>query len=235
MLKTLYALQQLEVAEHNIEMEKQKSAEVLQLRQIKAAFLSKKTQYQSLLVEIAQLQRDLESLPQQILECKEKVDEERAAIYDGSVMGMKELDARELQAAAWEKKAAELEEMQATMKEELQKMEGFSGVLKGEMALQYKEFSAVKSQYLMAEEDRQQRLQELARQKADLLAGIDAKDLEWFHREQKRFHGTPIAKLGQNQVCSGCHTMVPPVVFSRTMKGLKTCCENCGRILFIAD
>lgn len=235
MLKTLYALQQLEVAEQVILREKKDSPEAVRLRAIKAAFESKKKQYLNLEAELAQAKIELDAYPVQIAEAKAQAEAEQAAIYDGSTNSMKELEARESQSQTWSDKADELESLSTSLAAEIELMTQTMAQLKEEMATQYQEFRAVKSQYLLADEDRQQRLQELGARKEELIKTIPEADLAWFRNEQRRFNGTPIAKLSMEQVCSGCHTMVPPVVFSRTTKGQHSCCETCGRLLFIED
>jgi len=235
MLSKLYDLQQLEAEERHISEEKSNSAELLALREVKQAFEVKKQSYLRLQAGLESLLKEQERLPGELAEMKEKRDGESAAIYDGSITSTKALTARETQLAALEDHLHEIEERLGILDQEIKQREDAVAELKAEMEEQYLEFRRLKAICLEKEADHNKRIEDLQRQQEELLPQINAEDMEWFRREQRRFNGTPIAKLSQEQVCSGCHTKVPPAIFTRTIRLKSTICDNCGRILFIDE
>lgn len=235
MLKSLYALQQLEVAEEAIHTERMNSREYKELRRIKAAFEAKKQQYLRLQNDIAALSDELAAYPAQLAEQQRKIAAEQSAIYDGSVSSPKALAAREAQLAALNEGLGLLETAQRAKQLELEQKQSASGSLKEEMTEQYEVFRRVKEAYQSAQAQRDARLAELAEKKAALLAEIDEDSLAWFESLRARFKGTPVAMLDAQHVCSGCHTIVTPIAYKRALLGQQTHCEKCGRILFVSE
>lgn len=235
MLKTLYALQQLEVSEAAINTERMNSLEYKELRSIKAAFDVKKQQYQRLQNDIAALSDLLATYPRQISVQQEKINAEQAAIYDGSVSSPKVLAAREAQLAALHEGLARLEEEQRLKQLELDQKQSAVVCLKEELMEQYQSFHRVKELYQAAQADRDSRLAGLAEKKAMLLQEIDPKTLAWYESLREKFNGTPVARLDEQHVCSGCHTIVTPIAYKRALLGKLANCEKCGRVLFVDE
>ena len=76
---------------------------------------------------------------------------------------------------------------------------------------------------------------ELARKKEEITASLDSDELAWYAQIRHKCDGTPIAKLSSGQVCGGCFTIVTPATYRRTVNGQTTCCEKCGRVLFVEE
>ena len=103
------------------------------------------------------------------------------------------------------------------------------------MADDHNQFLELKTAVRKIQEDSAKRLTELEEEKKALIANIDADELSWYENVRNKCGGSPVAKLSADHVCSGCHTIVPPITFKRTSMGRKTICENCGRTLFVEE
>ena len=107
--------------------------------------------------------------------------------------------------------------------------------LKRQMAHDYEDFTRLKSQVQQLQAGAKQHREQLEQQRKELEATIPADELAWYESVKNKCGGTPVAMLNADHVCSGCHTIVPPITFKRTTLGQKTVCENCGRTLFVED
>jgi len=235
MLKLLYQLQEVEAAQLAVEQEKRNSVEYRNLRSIRAAFENKKQQYFRLENDLKQLAEQLAAFPQRIADAERKLEGERNAIYNGSVVSAKALSAREAQAAAVEERLAELKALQAAYQGEQAQKQAAHRQLKQEMEQQYAEFRRIKEHYQIQENKRQEGLTALEERKKTLTAQIDEPTMSWYEAERQRFGGSPVAMLSAEHVCSGCHTVAPPITFKRSQQKQKTFCERCGRMLFIDE
>lgn len=233
MLNLLFRLQQIEAEERAIAAERINSQEYKELRSIKAAFDVKKQQYSRLMNDLDSLAEEINGFPARLAEGRSRLEKERAAIYDGSVSSPKALAAREAQVKALEENLAELQALEAMHLGEREQKRAVASQLEQEMEEQYHCFRDIKQSYQAAQDIRQQRLDALNAAKAELIPGIDAQSMQWFEEQRQRFGGTPVASLNEQHICSGCHTMVPPITYKRTMLGQRTFCEKCGRILFV--
>lgn len=235
MLKQLYQLQLIETKERHELEKQQKSNEFQQLRKVKADFTHQKDSYLQLEQEIAALDEQLASFPAQMAELEEKISAENAAIYDGSVVNAKELAAREAQIAALTEKLHELQSLESLYIGEREQKKGAAGEIKKQMAHDYQEFNSLKVQVQQMQAEVKERLEEMEQQKKELEAAIPADELAWYESVKNKCGGTPVAMLNADHVCSGCHTIVPPITFKRTSMGQQTICENCGRTLFVEE
>lgn len=235
MLKDLFALQCVELAERDVHEERAESAELQQLRQIKAALAGRKEDLYRAEQEISALAEQLSDFPRQIKELEAKIVKENQAIYDGSVVNLRELNARETQAAALSEKLKELQNLQALYQGEQQQKSADCQEIKKQMATDYQRFIELKAAYQELERDWQKRLAELGRQREKLASAIDPQELQWYESVKCRCNGAPLAMLNEEHVCGGCHTIVPPITFKRTRLGQRTYCEKCGRTLFVEE
>jgi predicted nucleic acid-binding Zn-ribbon protein len=235
MLKDLYALQKVELAERAVQEERAASRELQQLRQVKAALAERKENLSRIGQEIAALTEQLAGFPRQIKELEDKIAKENKAIYDGSVVNVRELNARETQAAVLSEKLKELQSLQALYLGEQEQKSAQSGEIKKKMTADYQRFIELKATYQELEKNWRQKLEDLLAAKQQLVTSIAPQELQWFESVKCRCGGTPVAMLSEDHVCSGCHTIVPPITFKRTTLGQKTYCEKCGRTLFVAD
>ena len=235
MLKQLYQLQLIETQERN-ELEKQRqSTEFQQLRKVKADFTHQKESYLQLEKDLAALDEQLAAFPAQMTELEEKISAENAAIYDGSVVNTKELAARESQIAALTEKLHELQSIESLYMGEREQKKNTIHELKRKMAADYEDFTRLKNEVQQLQAEAKQRLLDLEKQKKELESTISADELACYERVKNKCGGTPVAMLNADHVCSGCHTIVPPITFKRTSLGQKTVCENCGRTLFVEE
>lgn len=234
-VKVLFEYQQLEVVERNIINERNNSAELGELRRIKAEFVLNKQQYLALINDIAALNSLVKNFPQQLAMQQEKIEAEQNAIYDGSVSSMKALATREAQLAALQERLAQMEGEKSACEEELVRKQAEVNELKQRMDEQYASFKAIKSDYEAAEIKRQQMLSSLSVAKNELQQQIPEAEMRWFEDQKDRFQGSPLAKLDANHVCGGCHTMVTPICYKRVTNGITSTCENCGRTLFVEE
>lgn len=233
MLNLLFRLQQLEAEERSIAAERINSQEYKQLRAIKAAFDAKKQQYLRLSEDIASLAGELETFPARLAEAERRLAAEQTAIYDGSVSSSKALAARESQAASLAESLSELRSLQAAYEGEQAQKQAVSEQLRREMEEQYLSFRDIKQSYQAAQDIRQQKLDQLTAAKQQIVSRVDGQTLLWFEQQREKFGGSPVACLNQQHICSGCHTMAPPITYKRTLQGQRTYCEKCGRILFV--
>lgn len=235
MLKELFDLQNIELAEKAVLEEKKESREFKQLKALKSAFDLQKENYLRIEKELAALDSQLAVFPKQIEELEERLNRENKAIYDGSVSNLKELSARETQAAALGDKLKELQNLQDLYHSEYeQKCEEYEENKK-HISENYQQFIEIKETFQKMQEAWEKELEDLAAKKQALIAGIPKNELLWFENVKDKCDGTPIAMLNAEHVCSGCHTIVPPITFKRTSLGQKTFCEKCGRTLFVEE
>ena len=233
MLKDLYELQKIEVAENNIAAAVRESDAYHVMRNLKTDFDGKKAEYAAAEADLDSLKDQIAEFPAKIQEIKDKLENENKAMYDGSVENLKELGAREDQIAALEDKLQELEALKALYEGEKEQKEQAQAALKMSMAKDYAEFKKAREEYSAIEEENKQKLAKLAADKEAVIATISAEDMAWYEQYRYKCNGSPIARLGADHVCQGCFTIVPPVTYQRTALGQSTYCEKCGRVLFI--
>ncbi|MBQ1502159.1 MAG: hypothetical protein IIZ45_06065 [Firmicutes bacterium] len=232
MLKDLYELQKLEVREREIAEAAKKSAAYKEMKTLRADFDAKKETYQAAEADLASLAEQLSAFPAEIREVEEKIKAENKAIYDGSVGNMKELNARENQAAALEDKLKELQSLNTLYTGEQEQKIKAQEELKLLLARDHAAFEEAKAAYQEIQAESEKQLADLEAQREEIVKGISADDMSWYETVRYKCNGSPIARLDSDQVCSGCHTIVPPVTYYRTLRGEQTYCEKCGRYLF---
>ena len=164
-----------------------------------------------------------------------KIEEEKAAIYDGSVVNVKELSAREAQVAALTEKLKEMENLNELYLSEYEQKVEEKESSAARIAAAYDAFTQIKEDYQKLLVGWQEQTDGVKRQREELKATIAEDELAWYERMKNKCNGTPIAKLNSEHVCSGCFTIVPPITFKRTCLGQETYCEKCGRILFVDE
>lgn len=233
MLKKLFDLQNIELAKKAILEEKKECWEFRQLKALKAAFDLQKENYLEMEKELASLDSQLAVFPKQIEELEERLNRENKAIYNGSVSNLKELSAREAQVSALSDKLKELQNLQEQCFNEYSQKHAEHEENKNNMSENYQQFIKIKEAFQKMQEAWDKKLADLAAQKQALIAAIPESELMWFESVKGKCHGTPIAMLNAEHVCSGCYTIVPPITYKRTSLGQKTFCEKCGRTLFV--
>jgi predicted nucleic acid-binding Zn-ribbon protein len=232
MLTLLYQLQKLEIKEAAISSAQKNCPEYRQVRELKARFGQQKKELLRLQDQLSALRQQTQALPLDIAEISAKLERERSAVYDGSVANIREFNARQAQISALEEKNT------ALLAEQKQKQEEFQRGLRQAKKLQQtmqEQHQLLGQQYQLYDDLRQSwqnELSALAADKEELLTRIAGEDLAWYEAQKPMFAGSPVARLESNQVCSGCHTMVTPILYKRTVQGERTRCEKCGRYLF---
>lgn len=235
MLKDLFEMQKVEIKERALLAEKQNSCEFTELKSLKADFDKKKAEYHNLAKDIAALEAQLAAFPGQMQDIESKITEQNHAIYDGSVSNVKELSAREAQVDTLRDRLAEIRSLQAIYQGEKEQKSAAAEQLKAEINEMFNRFNELKETFAAMQQDWQKRLEALAEERREMSKDIAAAELKWFESVKDKYDGTPVARLSHDQVCSGCHTIVPPITFKRTSQGQKTFCEKCGRTLFVED
>lgn len=235
MLETLYKLQRLEAEEAVVQASQKNCAEYRALRELKAEFerlkqnlLQRKEQIDALQQEIRPLSGDLDGM-------RQKLEQERAALYDGSVANIRELTAREAQINALTEKTAALTERQSQKQTDLRRLTQQAKTLQQRMTEQHQQFAEQYKEYEVLRENWQNALQALATDKQELLSQVAEQELAWYEEQKPLFAGSPVARLDANHVCDGCRTLVTPMLYKRTVFGERTRCEKCGRYLFLGD
>ncbi len=235
MLKDVYELQKVELMKRAIIIEKQTSRELAELKALKADFDAKKLLYAQISQEAAVLEAQLDNFPKQIQELDEQITAQNQAIYDGSIKNTKELAAREAQVTALRDKLAELNSLKALYQGEKDQKTATAEELKEKLNTTYERFGQLKTTFTAMQQSWQERLDQLDEQQQACAAKLSEGELAWFESIKEKFDGSPVAMLSNEQVCHGCHTIVPPITFKRTKLGQKTFCEKCGRTLFVEE
>ncbi|MDO4733426.1 MAG: hypothetical protein Q4B50_07945 [Bacillota bacterium] len=234
-LKVLYDLQEVEAAQKDLQLKRQNSFAVLELKRIKREFEEKKAGFQNLEKSAALLRMDLEAFPERILQTEERLKDEEKAVYSREITSARLLAAQEAQVSACQQKLAELKALQLAYQGELRQQEDQLATLKAELEQLYRTFRKKKALALKQEEEYQSQIGILSRQQKELQEQLAADELSWFRKEQGRREGRPIARMGPDLVCGYCHRMATQALFKRA-KGKDFCaCEQCGRILFIDE
>jgi len=234
-LKLLYDLQEVEAEQKDIQVQRQSSQAVLELKRIKRKFEEKKRIYLDLNSAAAQIKADLDAFPERIQQTELRLQEEQKAIYSSEITSARALAAREAQVAACQQKLSELSALHLAYMGEAQQKADQLDLIKKEMESLYREFRQKKAAALQQENVYQSRINALAEKQAALIEALCPEDLDWFRREEKSHSGRPISRMTANMVCGHCHRMVTSSLYKR-VKGKNLCsCEHCGRILFIDD
>jgi len=234
MLNLLYQLQNLDVEAKKIDEEQKSSGINRELRDIKTSFEQDKKEWIDGEEGSKQLSATIRHITLSIEELKAKAEQEKVAIYDGSIRNTRELSAKEQQVAALEKNI----DVQVAEKDSLQSklflLQKKSQDLKEQMESDYAKFNNLKKSGKEERLKSEQRQEVINTQIASLRKDIPDNLLNWYAQNKEKFSGTPLAFLNNDHVCSGCHTAVPPIVAKRTAEGkVDTFCEKCGRKLFI--
>ena len=233
MLTLLYKLQKLEIQEAAVLTARKKCTEYRQLRELKAGFEKQKTRLLQMQEQLSSLQKQIKTLANEIAEISSKLENERIAVYDGSIANIREFNARQTQISALEEKNAVL------TAEQTRKQQEYQSGLRQAKQVQHKleeQYTLLNEQYLRYDNLRQgwqNELNTLSIDKEALLVQIDSENLAWYEEKKLLFAGMPVAKLDINKTCDGCHTMVTPILYKRTVQGERTRCEKCGRYLII--
>ena len=233
MLTLLYQLQELEVREAAIVAAQKNCPEYRQVRELKARFGQQKKELLRLQEQLSALQQQTQALPLDIAEISAKLERERAAVYDGSVANIREFNARQTQISALEEKNTALAEELKLKQAEFQRGLRQAKKLQQSLEEQHQQLSQQYQQFEDLRQGWQSELKELAAAQEAMRAQIASEELAWYEGQKPLFAGTPLAQLLGNQVCCGCHTMVTPILYKRTVQGERTRCEKCGRYLFV--
>jgi len=235
MLILLHQLQKLEVKEAAIIAAQKNCAEYRQVKELKAEFEQQKKELLRLQDQLGAAQQQIQSLPALLAEIELKLKSERAAVYDGSIANIRELNARQAQISALEEKSAALAAEQKQRQEEFAQGLRQAKQLQQQLEELYQQLNQQYRQYDELRQGWQRELSALAADKKTLLTQIDNEHLTWYEKQKPLFAGIPVAKLYSNHTCDGCQTMVTPIVYKRTVHGESTRCEKCGRYLFVEE
>ena len=236
MLSLLFDIQRLEAEEKSIAMEKANSWEHNELRSIKTMFDSKKVTLLELNSDVLTRTEALTELNKEQRKFYQKLEKEKAALYDGTVTNPKELQAREKQIEAIEDKITTLEESKMIEERDLEKANMQANALQKDLTAAYEDFNEIKKVYKQLVEDWDKRLEHISEKKNTLWEQVDSSWQNWYKETKAKFSGNPVAKLNTGNVCNGCRTVVPPAIALRARYiENKTICENCGRLLFIEE
>ena len=235
MLETLYKLQKLEAEEASLLAGQKNTEEYHRLRELKAEFERIKQALLQRQEQLTALREAMLNLPREAAEIAERLEKERSAIYDGSIVNIRELTARQSQISALEERSAAVTGELAQKQTELRQVVHKAKQLQQLMTDQHQQFTEQYRQYEVYRENCQSELNALASDKEALLSIVNEKDLAWYEAQKPLFAGLPVARLDDNHVCDGCRTMVTPALYKRTVLGESTRCEKCGRYLFIAQ
>jgi predicted nucleic acid-binding Zn-ribbon protein len=233
MLTLLYQLQKLEAREAAILAAQKNCIEYQQVRELKEGFERQKQELLQGREQLSALQQQVQALPREIAETNDKLDRERAAVYDGRVANIREYNARQAQISVLEEKSAALVAEHQQRQCEYQRGLRHAKQLQQSLEEHYQQLSQQYRQYDDLRQGWQQELSGLAADKELLLTQIEGADLAWYEKQKPLFAGLPVAKLDNNRVCDGCRTMVTPMLHKRTVQKERTRCEKCGRYLFV--
>lgn len=233
MLALLYKLQKLESQETAILAAQKNCAEYKRVRELKTQFDQLKTELLQLQQQLNDLQQEVQELIKMLGEMTDKLTQERAAVYDGSIANIREFNARQAQISALEEKSSAFTTLLNQKEEEFEQGSKQAKKLKQKLKSQYQQLSIEYQQY----DDLRSRwlsdLETLAKEKETLLLQIPKESITWYKGQKPLFSGLPIALLDTSHVCTGCRTMVTPALYKRTLQGEHTRCEKCGRYLFV--
>ncbi|MCR4963012.1 MAG: hypothetical protein K6B40_03940 [Firmicutes bacterium] len=232
MLKQLHQLQKLQNAQKHLEQEKLHSETYCQMTQIKAEYDADKCRWQELAAMRGELLQNRKEYAEALTETGDKLQKEQDAMYDGSTSTVKVLSAREAQMNALTEKMESLKAQDEEAVQHLQQIEEETAELKRKIEEECQSFEKLKVDYKGICQEYAQKEAEVAAQIDELLPAIDKEELAWFEANRQRFGGSPVAYLSPEHVCDGCHTIVTPVLYKRTVSGQRTFCEKCGRALF---
>ncbi len=233
MLRLLYQLQLLDAEEKALRAAQTESEEYQNLKRIKSEFEQKKEQLRTSAMERKTAEDKLHSLQNRFSEFKDRIAKENAAVYDGSVTNAKELAAREAQIANIEEKLQLLQNQQNALNVAIETAVEKISSLRQDMADQSEKFNATRAIYLQKCDQWNQNINNINDSKKEITAQIEQSWLDWFNANYQKFDGSPVAMLKEDHVCSGCHIIVPPITYKRTVLGKNTRCDKCGRLLFV--
>lgn len=230
----LFALQQLEAKEGEIQRNLKKIPQYQELREMKEAFdgHQKNLREKKDFLEInAQTIKDLEGQMADSEAEQKKINED---LYDGSVSSPRELEIIQEQLATILEQYEQVQNELLALAGDKEIVEAESKAIDHGMQSLYQQFNQLKGQYTRIKINLEQELAAIRIDKKKILAKVDPAGLAWFEGRKAKFAGLPIGEIVENQSCNGCHTLVPNVLVKEARQNPgEIYCERCGRLLYV--
>lgn len=232
-IERLYLIQELETKEVEIQKRIKKLPQFKELKELKGIFESSQKSLHEKEIRAQELGRMLKKLEHSTIDLEIKEKELSVILYDGSVSNPKELESIQEKLNAIKEKNGSLQEEILSMMGEKEEIDQDIKAVAQELQVMYKEFNRLKGLYNIEKINLEQELAGIKEDKSEMLSQVDKKWLSWFEETKPSYSGTPVGKITDNHSCSGCHTVVPPMIVraARSKPG-EVFCEHCSRLLF---
>lgn len=184
--------------------------------------------------ELREMRREMEDkeLEARGLEERRRVLENR--IYGGFVTNPRELESMEKEAEMLRRTQDRLEERVLELMYAIEDRSARVKELEEQLKVEEGEYEKVRQSYEQRYSELSEAIASLEKEREELLPQIDPCLLERYQEIRARVGGG-IAKV-EKGVCGGCGFSVSPRLLSRLREGEALIyCENCGRILFLAE
>jgi len=183
--------------------------------------------------ELKRLRRESDRIEQEIRECEEKLTKLKIQINQAKSneeyqVLTEQKNRLEEEVGAKEEEGLETLSKSEKLGEELKEAEEAWAEAKRELEQAESEVAAE-----IAEIDK--RLEELAKQRAEVASKVESKYLSQYERVLNRHHDRAVVPV-QGGVCQGCFMSVTPQMVNSLMIGREiVVCKSCQRILYLPD
>ncbi|NLW46409.1 MAG: hypothetical protein GXY86_03590 [Firmicutes bacterium] len=232
-LPILYRIQEI----HNRQKAVEKSIAVAEQSPDLNNYQSLKVDYQKKLTAIIQKQESTRKRQQQLdLElksCLEKIRQEEAKLYGGSVVNSRELEQIQLKVAEYNNTKAQIEESMLQTMEEEEKLAKFKERVIEADRENGKKLEILEAQIKERVFENKLELIELDSELNELIPSVPEEWLKKLAKIAGSHNGVGIAQI-KSGCCGACHVSLPESLLQRAKRGEDQIllCENCGRIIF---
>lgn len=156
-------------------------------------------------------------------------------IYSGEVNNNKELQKLEHKLAVLQSKKEKEENRIFELMESIEEEDNNRVILGEELEEKLNLWQEGEKKYQSLQEKIEKRKRSVLKQRKTLLSELEPNWQKKYELMQEKFHGTAVVKLNGN-VCQGCHLQMSSGFMSDIDVSSKIAvCENCHRLLYIAE
>ncbi len=179
------------------------------------------------------LVRDQKRLEDDIASTEERITAADRALYSGTVVAPRELQALQDEISSLKRRVTKLEDDELEVMEELEPVEADHARLSAAVLEADAEAERLRTAVTANEAEIDVELDRAAAARAEAAAGVAADLLADYERLRRRAQGVAVARLVAG-VCGGCHLRLPAVELDRIKKqpvDALVHCDECGRLL----
>lgn len=235
-LQLLWQLQELEQKMFRKEHELQNLATVIEYQRRKKEFALFQQELKAREEELNALKKELRRKELELQTVSNSLKEMDKKLYSGEIRNVKELENLEKKVRAGKSKKSELEDEILSL---MEKLESETAEVSSVKALEEEKSGELQQLMLKARSElhkAQGELQQLTRQREELVRVIDSDLLKKYRELSSRLQGGRCISLVKGGFCGICNVSLPSSFRARLLApGELVFCENCGSLLVSGD